>query len=398
MTKKAIGIITFTIILFTISQNLTVVAEYIGKFLSIIAPILVGLVLAFILNILLNVIERKITKIANKNTKIKIKNVVRPISLIITVIIAIAILALLLLTIIPEIYDTILLCIEKVPTYYCNIVDWLDNLIVKYDLSIDIDTLKDFEINIGTIVDTAKSNFTSEKINELLGNTVSVTSSVFTAIANFGIGFVFAIYFLAQKERINKFIYKILEKILSKEKYNKVREICSLIYNSFYNFIAGQALDAMILGFLCFIVMSLFRLPSAAIISLLISITAMLPIVGAFIGEGVGLLIIAMVDPWKALFFIILMTILQIIDNNFIYPKVMGESVGLPRILVLTAVIIGGKIGGALGILLGVPALSVIYILIKNWINNKEYINNECVTNTEIINEKSCYSENINNN
>ena len=144
----------------------------------------------------------------------------------------------------------------------------------------------------------------------------------------------------------------------------------SIASTSFSNFITGQFTDAIILSVLCFIGMSIFRLPSAAVVSVIIGITALIPVIGPFIGEAIGCFIILMESPLKALFFLIFILILQAVDNNLIYPQIVGKSVGLPGLFVLLAVIIGGNIGGIAGVLLGVPVASAIYALVMAWLQN----------------------------
>ncbi len=369
--KKILIIITFGIILFTLSQNLSSVAHFLQGSLAICAPLIVGFCLAFMLNILMSLLENKVFK-KMKNSKKKVVNkMLRPLSLISTVIITLGFIILLFFIIFPQLRDSIVLIVERVPVYYESIVNWVDATVIRFGLDINTDILHNPKINIDTITAMAEKIFTFETTNDIVNTTLGVTSSVFSAIANTALGFIIAIYILAEKEKIGKFASKVMHRVFPKNIHDKILEICSVASSSFSNFITGQFTDAFILAVLCFIGMSIFRFPNAAVISVIIGITALIPVVGPLVGELIGCLIIFMESPLKALLFLVFVLILQAIDNNFIYPKIVGKSVGLPGILVLLAVIIGGNVGGILGILLGVPTASAIYALVVAWLNSR---------------------------
>ena len=194
---------------------------------------------------------------------------------------------------------------------------------------------------------------------------VGSTGSLNNLIINFFIGFVFAIYILLSKEKLGGQGKQILYALLSEKKADKVLEVCSISYRVFSRFLSGQCLEACILGALFVITMTIFRLPYAMLIGVLIGFCALIPIVGAFIGCGVGLFLILMVSPMKALVFLILFLVLQQLEGNLIYPKVVGNSVGLPSIWVLAAVTIGGNLMGVAGMLIFIPLCSVVYILFR---------------------------------
>ncbi len=370
--KKILGIITFGIVLFTLSQNLSSVASFFKGLLAICAPLIVGFCLGFILNIPMNILEQKVFKGLKTSKKTVANKLLRPLSLISTVIIMIGFIVLLLFIIIPQLHDSILLIIERVPAYYERFVEWIDSLVIRFGLDVSTEILHNPKFNIDTITAMAEKLFTFDATSNIVSTTVGVTSSVISAITNLAIGFIIAIYMLAEKEKIGNFVDRILEKVLPKKVHDKFLEICSVASNSFSNFITGQFTDAFILAVLCFIGMSIFRFPNAAVVSVIIGITALIPVIGPLIGEFIGCFIIFMESPLKAVLFLIFVLILQAIDNNFIYPKIVGKSVGLPGIVVLLAVIIGGNVGGILGILLGVPTASAVYALIVAWLNSKK--------------------------
>lgn len=392
--KIILRIITFGIVLFSISQNLTAVAGFLSGVLKILAPVIVGFCLAFILNIVMNFFEKKVFKNMGKSKKRVVHSLLRPLSLVSTIIATLGFFILLMFIIIPQLEDSIMLLIEKVPVYYADFVSWVDSTIQRFGLEISTEMLHNPQIRIEDIVAMAEKLFTFESTGDILNTTMGVTSSVVSGVVNLGLGFVIAIYILAEKEKIGKFTNRILDAILPEKPYKHVCDICSVASNSFANFITGQFTDAFILAVLTFIGMLIFGFPNAAVVSVIIGISALVPVVGPIIGEIIGCLLIFMESPLKALFFLIFVLILQAIDNNFIYPKIVGKSVGLPGMLVLIAVILGGNIGGILGVLLGVPTASAIYALVVDWLKNNESetesatdLNND--TKTETVSEKT---------
>ena len=370
--KKILGIITFGIVLFTLSQNLSSVGSFLKGILGICAPLIIGFCLAFILNIPMNVLEQTVFKKMKTSKKKTVNKLLRPLSLISTVLLSLGFFVLLLFIIIPKLHDSVMLIVSKVPDYYSTFVTWVDSLVVRFGLDISTEVLHNPKIDINTVVTMAEKLFTFDITSDILSTTMGVTSSVISGIANFAIGFIVAIYILAEKENIGAFTNKILKKTLPEKVYEHTIRISSVTSSSFSNFITGQVTDALILSVLCFIGMSIFRFPSAVVVSVIIGITALIPVIGPLIGEFIGCFIIFMESPLKALLFLIFVLILQAIDNNFIYPRIVGKSVGLPGIIVLVAVIIGGNFGGIMGILLGVPLSSAVYALVISWLNSEK--------------------------
>lgn len=377
--KTILGIITFGIVLFSISQNLTAVAGFFAGFIKILAPVIVGFCLAFILNILMNFFEKKVFKAMGKSKKRVVRSLLRPVSLVSTIIATLGFIVLLMFIIIPQLEDSIMLLVEKVPVYYANFVSWIDGLVERFGLEISTEILHNPQIKIEDVVAMAEKLFTFENTGNIVDTTVGVTSSVVSGVVNLALGFVIAIYILAEKEKIGKFTNRILDAVLPQKAYEKICNICSVASNSFANFITGQFTDAFILAILTFIGMLIFGFPSAAVVSVIIGISALIPVIGPIVGEIIGCLIIFMESPLKALLFLIFVLILQMIDNNFIYPKIVGKSVGLPGMLVLIAVILGGNIGGILGVLLGVPTASAVYALVVEWLKNRKKIEKNTV-------------------
>ncbi len=394
--KKILGIITFAIILFAVSQNLTTVFNFLSGVLKILAPVIVGLVLAFMLNILMSVLERRVFSFMKKSKKRAVRNLFKPVSLVSTLLLTLGFFVLLLFIIIPQLKDTIMLLVEKIPVYYTDLINWIESLVVRFGLDVNTEILHNPKFDINNIYAMAQNFFTIESTSDILNTTMGVTSSLISGVSNLVLGLIIAVYILAEKDNISKFTSRFFSAALPENIYSKAKEILSVASNSFASFITGQFTDALLLGTMCFIGMLIFRFPNAAVVSIIIGITALVPIIGPIVGEVIGCLIIFMESPIKALFFIIFVLILQMIDNNLIYPRIMGKSVGLPGVLVFIAVVIGGNIGGILGVLLGVPTASAIYALIINWLKNKKQRERELVkvqnteeTKEEVIEENS---------
>ena len=205
----------------------------------------------------------------------------------------------------------------------------------------------------------------------LFNTTASVAGSIVTAVMNFVIAFAFSIYILAQKETLKRQSMKVLTAVMKPEKLDKLLNLLRLANKTFTNFITGQLTEAVIIGVLCFIGMTIFRMPYAPAISVLVGFTALIPVFGAFIGTAVGAFLILLVKPIQAVWFVIFIIVLQQFEGNLIYPKVVGKSVGLPGIWVLVAVTVGGNAMGVMGMLISVPLCSVLYAVSREAVNNK---------------------------
>ena len=194
---------------------------------------------------------------------------------------------------------------------------------------------------------------------------------VVSGVSTFVIGLIFSFYILLQKEKLSRHGRQVIYGLLPMEKADRTLEILRLANRTFSHFLSGQCLEACILGTLFAAAMTIFRMPYALLVGVLIALTALIPIVGAFIGCGVGALLIAIDDPWKALWFVVMFLVLQQIEGNLIYPHVVGSSVGLPSIWVLAAVTLGGSLMGVLGMLLFIPLCSVVYSLFRAYVKDR---------------------------
>lgn len=362
--KTIMELILFTVIIIFAFINISYIWTFIKYIITLFMPFIIGAMIAFVLNVLLNVVENKLfAKLNKKNSKVW-KKLKRPVSLTTTFVTIIALLALILGLIIPQLKNTVELFTENFDSYQKQSVEVLEKI------GIDKKDIKEFNKGLSNIEDEVTDYF-SENKQEIMQTTVGIASTVIGTITSLGLGIVFAIYILLKKEELSRQFKKLTRAYLSDKKQKKLTEISELSNKTFGNFISGQCIEAIIIGVLCFIGMMILQIPYAATISVLVGFTALIPVFGAFIGTVFGAFLILMVDPTEALIFVIFILILQQIEGNLIYPKVVGSSVGLPGLWVLVAVTVGASIAGILGMLLSVPLCSIIYSIIRTNVNEK---------------------------
>ena len=364
--KKWLILIVVAIIGYWTINNLSTVGNLFKNILNIIFPFILGACLAFILNIPMSFFERKFLEMRNKKSKRKVNTnkTLRVSSIIFAFVVILMIFTLIFTLIVPELADIVNLLIDNTPYY----VQEITKLFEEYGSDItDINTmLQEQNIDIQTI-----KNQVISKIPTILTLSISIVGGIISGIGTFFIAIIFAIYILVDKEKLKEQAKKIIYAYLSKKNADKMINICRVSNKIFKNFFTVQCLEATILGILCIIGMLILKIPYAVPIGVLIGVTALIPIVGAFIGIIIGAILILSVNPIKVITFVIFVLILQQIEGKLIYPRVVGNSVGLPGMWVLVAVSIGGSVAGILGMLLGVPVASIIYSLLKKDISER---------------------------
>lgn len=363
--KKILGIITFTLVLLAMLLNLKAVQTQLMFFWGILFPFVLGGVFAFILNIPMTAIEKQAQRM-----KIKDK-IARPLSMVLSVLFVFAVLAVVLVVVIPQLGRTVDSISEGMTSFLPKVQSWIEDLfgdskeIVAYIESLEFD----WKSWLNQFKDFALSGAGS-----VISYTMSATMIVINGVVTFFIAFTFSLYLLSQKETLGRQCRRVLGAFLSEKAAEKIFYVCRLSHMTFSKFITGQCLEALILGAMFLVAMTIFRLPYALLVGVLIAFTALIPMVGAFIGCFVGAFLILMVDPLQALIFIILFQVLQQIEGNLIYPHVVGNSVGLPSIWVLFAVTVGGKLMGIAGMLIFIPLMSILYTLFREWVNKRQAI------------------------
>lgn len=360
--KKILFIILFGVIAFTAFQNLNYISRFLSRTLRVFNPVITALCIAFVLNVLLTVLETKVFSFMDKSPRRFVRKLRRPICIVLTYLIALGIIALVIWVIIPDVAETVISLAEKLPSFMTEARDWAEGTLKRFSLSQDV--IPDIVINWNSLAGTLK-DFFSKYSNSIFGNAINITTSVFSGVYNTFFSALISIYILAQKEKIGAFTSRLIDAFIPRKAADMIYHISSLTYDSFTKFIGGQLTESVILGTLCFTGMTLFRFPNAAVISVFICATSLVPVIGATVGVITGFLLILIVSPLKAILFCIFFAVLQQLENSLIYPRVVGKSVGLPGVIVVCSVLVGGNIGGIFGALISVPTAAVIYVILK---------------------------------
>lgn len=378
-TRKILAIIIFTLFFLWVVLNWNTVINFFDKAFELVFPFILGIAIAFVLNILTKFFEEKVFGVnLRKRGKNKIKKIQtvkssawkRVISLILAIIVLLAIIALVIGLVIPELIKTVQMLFASLPDLLENGKVYIADLLREYpQINTTITDLQNSIENIN--INEELNKFLNTYGSGILATSVNVISGMAGAIVTFVLALAFALYALVQKEKLILQSKKLLYAYVRKDKADKVMRVARTANTTFTNFISGQFVEALILGFLCMLGMLILDIPHAVTIGVMIAFTALIPIVGAIIGTVIGAILILPVSPIKAVVFVIFLLILQQIEGNIIYPKVVGSSVGLPGIWVLVAISIGGSLWGLVGILLSVPLFSVIYAVLGENVNHK---------------------------
>ena len=397
--KKIRELIIFTVLLVVALWKFEVVIDVLKTIWGIIFPFVLGGAIAFVINVPMSFLEKKIfgkTKDGNKAGE----KLARPISILLTIILAVGVIILVMFGVIPQLTRTIASLMMSIANFIPQMQDWIREF--SHNNQDIMKLVNQVQFNPDQAIKWGISILGSGAGN-MMNTTMSAVGSIVSGFATFFIAFSFACYILFQKEKLYIQIRKIFFAFISRKKAEAFLKICSLTYRTFANFLAGQCLEAVILGSMFVVTLSILKMPYALLIGTLIAFTALIPIFGAFIGCAVGCFLIFMVNPKQAILFIIVFLILQQIEGNLIYPHVVGGSVGLPSIWVLAAVTIGGNLMGIVGMLVFIPIVSVIYTIFREFVYmrlKKQHIKQ--VTKTEIVEytaeevaamEKNCKKE-----
>lgn len=366
--KKISLLVLGAVFLYWGLNNMSFLRIIFGTAIGMLSPFILGFCIAFILNVPMDVIERRLFRTNKKQYSEKKKKVIRVLSLSLTILLLIVLVVLVIFIIFPELGRTFATIRQSIPSFLVRVDQWATKTLGELpEISTFIESLEFDWQSIATNV----FNFLKSGMGSIVGSTVGIIGSVFSGVTTFVLGFIFAAYVLMQKETLARQSKKILYAFLKEDKADYLLRVASMSDRVFTNFISGQCLEAVILGSMFFISMSLFRFPYALLVAVLVTITALIPIFGAFIGCFVGAFLILVSNPMQALWFIILFLVLQQIEGNLIYPHVVGSSVGLPGIWVMVAVTVGGSAFGIIGMLVMVPICSVLYALFREFVGKR---------------------------
>lgn len=371
--KRYVIIAFLVIAVCLVIKNFGLFAKLIGVLFAAVYPLILGAVIAYIFNIILSGLEKRYFP----NTTSKgIQKVRRPVCIVLSFLIVFAIIALILKIVIPELINAFKLIFEEIPPLIDKLSNYAFKMLEEYpDIQKEAMALyNEFDVKSldwASITEKA-AGFLKTGVMGIISSAVGIVGSLAGTITNVIIAIIFAIYLLARKDKLISDTSR-FQTVLFKESTNhKVNKVCKTANDTFKSFFIGQFFEAILLGCFCFIGMKILQLPYAAMSGVLVGVTALIPIVGAFLGAGISAFIICTENPMQALIFIIFLVILQQLEGNIVYPKVVGDSIGLPGIWVLAAVTVGGGLGGIMGMLIGVPCAATAYKLLFEHLEKKE--------------------------
>lgn len=366
--RQWIIIIASGIILYWGLEHLEGIGSMIGKMIGVLSPFLIGGAVAFILRRPLAVIEGLLLRLSEYKELDFLKKISRILAIVLTFLLFIAAMILVIFLVVPEFIHALMMLVSSVEQFVKQLQrnpqawGFVSEQMVLW--------IGELQLDWGQLANDLK-NWVISGAGTVLDGTVNVVSSLVSGVTTTAMALIFTIYLLLQKETLARQSKKLICAVLPKEKAQSFLEILAMTGDTFSNFFTGQILEAAILGIMFFIAMTVFGFPHALVISVLIGVMALIPIFGAFIGCAVGVFLILTVDPIQALWFVVLFLVLQQIEGNLIYPRVVGNSVGLPSIWVLLAVTVGGSAMGVLGMILFIPGFSVLYKLLARWTNRR---------------------------
>lgn len=374
LTYWVIGVAAACIAIIFGLKNIDMVRETFSWIIGLIMPLIIGLIIALIINVPMRFFEKILF---SKSTKLKNPKIKTVISFIVSLILILGILAGVVWLVIPELVDAVAVIVDGALEFIDRISGMTKEEIAQLPLGkllLDID----WDKTLSTL-----QNWIKSQGGEIVDTAVGTVSSVATGIYDFFIAIVFAVYIIFNKATLKRQVSRLVRVWVTENIADFTIHATKILGKNFRNFVSGQSLEAVILGVLCMLGMLILRIPYAPMVGALVGVTAIIPVVGGFIGAGVGAFMILTVSPVKAVIFLIFILVLQQIEGNVIYPKVMGSSVSLPSMWILAAVTIGGGIAGAVGMLLAVPVASTIYTLVGEATNKRENKNTVIETKTE---------------
>lgn len=377
--KSNLILATCVIFVAYVFMNLQTVGQVINSAIGIIQPFLIGICVAFVLNLPMKFFEDKVIGKAFAKCKIKGKRCVkesveervkRPLAITITLVVVIGAIIGIILFIVPQIIDSGSTLVKNIPIYAASLEKYVSQYIGSTGYMGKTEMFNQVSEKIssmGSELLNVIGNITGTLVSQILTITVGVTST----IINFLMGVIIAIYILISKEKLGMQTKKFLYAFMEKETVHNILKVAEISNYKFSKFVIGQFVEALILGVMCFIGMTIFSMPYAVLTGTIIGITALIPVFGAFIGTIPAAFIILMVNPIQALWFIVLILVIQQIEGNLIYPMVVGNSIGLSALWVLLSITIGGSTFGILGMLIGTPLFAVIYTVLSTIINDR---------------------------
>lgn len=362
--KRTLFIVTYAVILIVALLNMNATMSFIGWLIAMFTPFFIGLCIAFVLNIIIMRLENQVFKFLNKPKYKLWRKIKRVVCLVISMLLVILVISALLFFIVPQLMQSFEMLARNIPSYVSylqNLTYWIADRIHFSELGLD-----SLALDWNSMLAKA-----GDWVVNASPQVFSFASGLTSVMFNFFMGVVFAVYLLLNKESLLYDLKRVLHAFLPRHRIGRVYEVADLANKTFTNFIVGQLTEAVILGTMYFIGTGIFRMPYAPLISTLMAVCSLIPLFGPLLGIIPSALILLMVDPKLAIIFVVMAIIFQQIEGNFIYPKVVGNSIGLPGMWVLLALLIGGYLFGGIGMILAVPVCSVIYSIFRATVSKR---------------------------
>lgn len=362
-SKNIMLIIAFSIVMYAAVMNLGVVLNFLGKLVSLVLPLVIGLVLAFVLSVPMNGFENLLRKLFSGTKKPVKEKFLTAASFLLTIATVLCIAVLAVTMLIPEIARSIMGVVEQAQL---KLPQWLA---VLNSYNIDTQQISEWlnSINAESLLSTLTGS-----AGFVLDSVLDISTTIVSTAINTGLGLVIMVYVLLSRRTLKHQCRRVLYAYLSRERADNIVHVASLIYQTYAKFFSGQCLESCILGSLIFIAFSIARLPYAGLIAVLTALCAFIPYVGSFISCCIGTLLTLLSSPAQALLCIVVYLAVQFIENQFIYPNVVGNSVGLPPLFTLLAVMLGGKLFGILGMIFFIPLMAVVYALVREDVQRRD--------------------------
>ena len=362
-TKSYMILIVFAVLVYAAAMHLGAVLGFLGSLVSLVLPLLIGLVLAFVLSVPMNGFEKLLKKLFSGTKKPVKDKLLTVLSFILTMATVLFIAVLVVTMLIPELVNSAKGVVEQMQV---KLPQWLAVL-----NSYNIDTQQINELYNSINMESLFSTLTGSA-GLVLDSVLNISTTIVSVVINGGLGFVIMVYVLLSRKTLKHQCQRVLYAYLSRERADSIAHVTGLIYQTYSKFFSGQCLESCILGSLIFIAFSIARLPYAGLIAVLTGICAFIPYVGSFISCSIGVLLTLLSSPGQALLCVIVYLAVQFIENQFIYPNVVGNSVGLPPLFTLLAVMLGGKLFGIVGMIFFIPLMAVVYVLVREDVQRRD--------------------------
>ncbi|MDO4594044.1 MAG: AI-2E family transporter [Tissierellia bacterium] len=359
LERMIIRLIVIALLIFFFFMNFSSVMQSIVKFLWMLMPFLLGLVISYVVNMPMVLIEEFLF------LKVKNKRLRRAFAIILSYIIVLGALTIIILFVMPQVITSVQTMRLKLPAFMKYLSDMLKSHQMTKELGYKIDR-HSYTVGYSDVIEFINGFLKTGNI-ETISSVLKTVSTIFSTTFNTILAFIFSIYALAGKEKLQRHMKKIIYTFLDEKNADKLMHVLSVSNDSFRKFIGGRIIDAFIIGVLCFVITSIFKIPYASVISVAVGFTNIIPIVGPFIGGAFGFVMIVISSPIKSIIFLVIILVLQQLDGNFIFPKIAGRSMGLPAIWTLLAVSLGGSLFGIVGILFFVPLFNIVYRLMGEY-------------------------------